>query len=136
MGGVTVPDDRNVVLGKGPELSYEPQLSADQFLVVARDLVDKVDQHERVYATTGSIDCVIMTVQHKKAPKLPFQEVMFNSMNVLQFDKEEGFAMLPGSLLEEKATEEIAKVFKAVKFDPKQQRKAALKLLGKLILDR
>lgn len=139
LGGAKIPDHVEKILKKGPKYSFQPRLNAPQLLAMGRSIGDKADDQDRERVIGEAVDCVLKHAPRKNSGTAPLKKVVTclkkDALQVIQADKEGGFVVLPETLMKEKSRHAVVKNFKEISFEPKKQKKVALKLLKDMHLN-
>lgn len=102
-------------------------------------VADRVSEQDRERAIGDGVDCLRGTTSHVTKAKPPFGKIVSvlkqSELALVEADKEGGFVVMPEGMFQDKALVAIKKNFKTVKFLPRQQRSAAMKMLKDLNLD-
>ncbi|KAH7968183.1 hypothetical protein HPB52_006434 [Rhipicephalus sanguineus] len=107
-------------------------------LAMVRQVADRCGEQRRESAIVDGVECLKRCSAVNTMKKPPLEKVSSTLKDrgivLLQADKEGGFAVLPKTLFKEKAMRTMEKNLKPVEFDPKKQKRRALKFLDDLNL--
>ncbi|KAH7942306.1 hypothetical protein HPB49_022824 [Dermacentor silvarum] len=106
---------------------------------MGRSIGDKADDQDRERVIGEAVDCILKHAPRKNSGTAPLKKVVTclkkDALQVIQADKEGGFVVLPETLMKEKSRHAVVKNFKEISFEPKKQKKVALKLLKDMHLN-
>ncbi|KAH7958755.1 hypothetical protein HPB49_004454 [Dermacentor silvarum] len=114
-------------------------MNAPPLLAMGRSIGDRADDQDRKRVIGEAVDCVLKHAPRKNSGTAPLKKVVTcvkkDALQVIQADKEGGFVVLPETLMKEKSRYAVVKNFKEISFEPKKQKKVALKILKDMHLN-
>ncbi|KAH9378453.1 hypothetical protein HPB48_023143 [Haemaphysalis longicornis] len=124
IGQVDLPASVEGILSCGPKFCTEPVETPVGMLTIVRKVADRVDADNKERCIAEGVDCLSSREGSVRVPNSVKRATEFlrsNNLSLLLADKEGGFAFMPKTVYESKATEAVAKNF--VKFDSVRRQK-------------